>query len=719
MAITFNISYGSGVPAAAQTVVTNVVNYFASQFNDAVTLNFTVNWAAIGGLGASSYSLFTYTYGQVTGALSSDSKTSDDATTVASLAASDPISGTHSWTMVRAEAKALGLITGNATGSDGSMTFSNTAAFDFDNSNGVTSGQYDFYGVVAHELSELMGREINAIGNNVATGAGYHPLDLFKYSGTGSHVFAGTTPGYFSVNNGTTNLANFNTNANGDFGDWASGINDSFLAFSNSGVVNSVSAFDLREMDVIGWDRVGADDFPANATTTGVVPAAGTATGNLEVAGDHDWFGIQLTAGVQYTLKLQGDTVGAGTLHDPLMQLFNGSSQFIASNDDGDGNLNSRIVYTPSVSGIYYIDAGAFGDQYAGTYRITVEAPAFAPATFELAAFTPGAGGWTDQNHYPRELADVNGDGMADIVGFARGGVSVSLATGNGHFAAPTGELGAFGVGAGGWIDQNQYPRALADVNGDGMADIVGFARGGVSVSLATGNGHFAAPTGELGAFGVGAGGWIDQNQYPRELADVNGDGMADIVGFARGGVTVALATGNGHFAAPTGELGAFGVGAGGWTSQDEYPRLLGDVNGDGMADIVGFARGGVTVALATGGGHFAAPTGELGAFGVGAGGWTSENQYPRLLADVNGDGMADIVGFGAGGVNLALATGNGHFAAPTGEIGNFATNAGGWTSQDMYPRALGDVNGDGRADIIGFGQAGIYEALANSFHLV
>ena len=51
----------------------------------------------------------------------------------------------------------------------------------------------------------------------------------------------------------------------------------------------------------------------------------------------------------------------------------------------------------------------------------------FEPATFQLAAFTIGAGGWTNQNYYPRQLADVNGDGMADIVGFASGGVVVSL----------------------------------------------------------------------------------------------------------------------------------------------------------------------------------------------------------------------------------------------------------------------------------------------------
>ena len=81
---------------------------------------------------------------------------------------------------------------------------------------------------------------------------------------------------------------------------------------------------------------------------------------------------------------------------------------------------------------------------------------------------------------------------MADIVAFGHGGVYVSLATGNGHFAQPTFELANFGVGAGGWSSHDLYPRKLADVNGDGMADIVGFGHGGVYVSLATGGGHFA-----------------------------------------------------------------------------------------------------------------------------------------------------------------------------------------------------------------------------------
>jgi hypothetical protein len=67
----------------------------------------------------------------------------------------------------------------------------------------------------------------------------------------------------------------------------------------------------------------------------------------------------------------------------------------------------------------------------------------------------------------------------------------------------------------------------------------------------------------------------------------------------------------------------------------------------------------------------------------------------------------ADIVGFGQAGVYVSLATDNGHFASPTFELAAFAPDAGGWSSDNLYKRELADVNGDGRDDIVGFGQAG------------
>jgi hypothetical protein len=77
---------------------------------------------------------------------------------------------------------------------------------------------------------------------------------------------------------------------------------------------------------------------------------------------------------------------------------------------------------------------------------------------------------------------------------------------------------------------------------------------------------------------------------------------------------------------------------------------------------------------------------------------------------------MADIVGFGPAGVHVSLATGGGHFAAPMMGLPAFGANAGGWSSDNTYPRELADVTADGKADIVGFSHAGVY--LSESFFL-
>jgi hypothetical protein len=399
---------------------------------------------------------------------------------------------------------------------------------------------------------------------------------------------------------------------------------------------------------------------------------------------------------------------------------------FSASNaDDGTNALFKNVTFnrdftgTPGTSSFRLTDATGNAipfsiDPFFFSYAVLI-APAFASPTFQLSAFGSSAGGWSSNDTYPRTLADVSGDGMADIVGFSSAGVYESLATGGGQFAMPTFELAAFGVDAGGWSSNTTYPRALADVNGDTRADIIAFSSAGVYESLATAGGHFAAPTFELAAFGTDAGGWSSNDTYPRALADVNLDGRADIIGFGAAGVYESLATAGGHFAMPTFELAAFGTMAGGWTSNDTYPRELADVNGDGRADIVGFGADGVYVSLNTGGGHFAMPTFELAAFGTNAGGWTSQDLYPRTLADVNADGLADIVGFGADGVYVSLATTGGHFASPPFQLPAFGANAGGWNSDNTYPRQLADISGDGKADIVGFAANGVWTSTSSA----
>ncbi|RKG83668.1 M57 family metalloprotease [Corallococcus terminator] len=83
---------------------------------------------------------------------------------------------------------------------------------------------------------------------------------------------------------------------------------------------------------------------------------------------------------------------------------------------------------------------------------------------------------------------------------------------------------------------------------------------------------------------------------------------------------------------------------------------------------------------------------------------WRVE-QHPRAVADVNGDGRADIVGFANGGAYVALSTGTG-FTGGQYWLPEFGCNQG-WRV-DLHPRTLADFNGNGRADVIGFGSDGV-----------
>ncbi|WP_437962161.1 M57 family metalloprotease [Sorangium sp. So ce119] len=162
---------------------------------------------------------------------------------------------------------------------------------------------------------------------------------------------------------------------------------------------------------------------------------------------------------------------------------------------------------------------------------------------------------------------------------------------------------------------------------------------------------NFGAPALWTGNFGHDAGGWRVE-QHPRFMADVNNDGRDDVVGFGNAGVYVALSTGS-SFSAPELWIGNYGHDAGGWRVE-QHPRLLSDVNGDGRQDIVGFGNAGAYTSLSTGA-SFSRAELWVDNFGYDAGGWRVE-QHPRLLADVNADGFADIVGFGNGGTYISLA---------------------------------------------------------------
>ena len=118
------------------------------------------------------------------------------------------------------------------------------------------------------------------------------------------------------------------------------------------------------------------DDFTSDVNTTGAISVNGTATGDIEVANDRDWFAVTLQAGLTYTINLDGSSsaAGGGTLSDTFLRgIYTSAGALISgtTNDDGGPGLNSQVTYTAAASGTHYISAGGFGSR-TGTYTLSV-----------------------------------------------------------------------------------------------------------------------------------------------------------------------------------------------------------------------------------------------------------------------------------------------------------------------------------------------------------
>ena len=115
------------------------------------------------------------------------------------------------------------------------------------------------------------------------------------------------------------------------------------------------------------------DDCPHDTTTTCEVDVGGSVMGTLDANGDEDWFKVDLETGKLYQLDLEGAYTSRGTLPDPFLSLYDGSGTIIVTDDDGGASVNSRLVYTATATGAYYLGAkSASGPVVTGTYTLSV-----------------------------------------------------------------------------------------------------------------------------------------------------------------------------------------------------------------------------------------------------------------------------------------------------------------------------------------------------------
>ena len=304
-------------------------------------------------------------------------------------------------------------------------------------------------------------------------------------------------------------------------------------------------------------------------------------------------------------------------------------------------------------------------------------------------------------------LGDFNGGGKLDaVVVSGTSTVSVMLGDGHGGFGPAT----TVGTLPGGQIADSVK---VADLTGNGQLDIIvegtqpnacfGNGESATAVLLGNGDGTFQSPveypTGDCGN-GFGNYGSTDTGLA---VADLTGNGHPDIVvtshstdtGSDVGRVFVLLNQGNGTFGSPAYVGGAPGI----------YGVAVADLNGDdypdlavGEAPITGSQRG-ISIFYGNGDGTFQSPV-YIADPALTDGTNTAGQVTGIAIADMNGDGIPDIVtaasaslNGGPGGTSVYVNGGGSGVNAPT-----FIPAPSTFAPQGL---ALGDVNGDGKADVV------------------
>ena len=130
--------------------------------------------------------------------------------------------------------------------------------------------------------------------------------------------------------------------------------------------------------------------------------------------------------------------------------------------------------------------------------------------------------------------------------------------------------------------------------------------------------------------------------------------------------------------------------------------KQVADMNGDGKMDVIGFGSDGIYVSLNMGA-YFSSPARWSSEFTSNTG-WIS-SKHLRYIIDVNNDGLPDVVGFGEFGIFVGENLGT-YFKSASKWSSNFCYDLAlcyGWRVEDM--RSLTDIDNDGYPDVFGIGR--------------
>jgi len=258
-------------------------------------------------------------------------------------------------------------------------------------------------------------------------------------------------------------------------------------------------------------------------------------------------------------------------------------------------------------------------------------------------------------------IADVNRDGIADLVVGTAGGIQVLLGRGDGTFRPP------LTVG-----NTSVLALVVGDFNNDGVPDIAAtLLSKGTHIVLALGNGDGTFQSPELLP--------IPCIDCYLAAADFNGDGKMDLAVASTS--LLAVFPGNGD--------GTFGKSWPAYATRFTTAVRVGDANRDGKPDLVvtDFAAGSIVVLLGNGNGTFQRTNYPV-----------DNSLFQSVLADFNGDGLPDLatVDRDSGVVWVLLNQGAGVFGPPT----SFPAGCASFQGCTLQGLAAGDFTHRGKLDL-------------------